>query len=272
MRYAWCLTDDYAKSLPVLLRPLFRFAMACMRRWDLKSVHRPHAYVAISRAVADRIRRFYGVEVLAVIHPPVRTALFRHLLARRVGRPKSHYLVFGALTSYKRVDLAVRAATRLGRPLVVIGEGPEEKRLRKIAGPNVTFTGWLEDDAVFEILAGARALLFPGEEDFGIVPVEMIAAGIPVIAYGKGGALDTVVHCPEAPARSTGLFFDSQTSEALAAAILEFEAREAFFDPQFMTADAERFNAERFRLEMKSAVDHVLAAAGRPPFFRNENP
>lgn len=272
MRYAWNMTDVYAQFMPIALRPVFRLAMACMRRWDLTTKDAPHEYVANSRAVAERIRRYYGKSVVRVIHPPVRVNWFRQLIPARAHTSHDYYLVFGALISYKRIDIAIEAAQRLGRDLVIVGEGSEEKRLKKMAGPQVRFLGWVEDARLPDVLCRARALLFPGEEDFGIIPVEMMAAGIPVIAYNLGGALDTVLSHPTDIGRSTGIFFDQQTPEALMNAIIRFEQYEHLFQPDFLTAHAESFNAERFRREMQEVVDRVLMTAGRLPWFQRRSP
>jgi glycosyltransferase involved in cell wall biosynthesis len=154
--------------------------------------------------------------------------------------PGGYYLSVGQLVPYKRVDLAVEAAKRLGRPLVVIGEGPERGRLEALAGPGTTFLGWQDDAAVRRHYAACRALLFPGEEDFGIVPVEAQMAGRPVIAYRKGGATETVVD------GRTGLFFDRPDADALAEAMRELEKREGDFRPEDARAGALRFSTEAF--------------------------
>jgi glycosyltransferase involved in cell wall biosynthesis len=173
--------------------------------------------------------------------------------------------VVGRMVPYKRTDLAVVACTRLGLPLRVVGDGPEMERLKRLAGPTVAFLGRLPDAAVAEEMAKARALLFCGEEDFGITPVEAQAAGTPVIAYARGGALETVV--PPAGAdfgAATGLFFEEPSAESLVQAMTEFDRKEHLFQTHAMTSNAARFSADRYTREMKEFVmDHYEAFHGR---------
>lgn len=242
MRYVWDLYPHYFG--PGAAGPLTRAAMpglaAWLRRWDRQTAAGVHHFVAISSFIADRVARAYG-RAADVIHPPVQVDRFRV-----ADGPGDYYLVISALTPYKRVNLAVEAATRLGRRLVVVGTGPEERRLRAGAGPGVEFRGWLDDAAVADLLAGCRALLFPPLEDFGIAPLEAMASGRPVIAYGAGGALETVVP-PGASGPPTGLFFAPQTAEALAAAIVRLESGEVSFEPRALRRRAEAFDRPLFR-------------------------
>lgn len=242
MRYVWDRYADYfgpGAGLPARL--LMPPVAAALRRWDRSTAARVHHFAAISRFVAARIARCYGREA-EVIYPPVECTRFR--LAEGAGE---YYLVVSALTPYKRVDLAVEAATRLGRRLLVAGAGPEESRLRARAGPTVEFLGWRADHEVAELLAGCRALLFPGVEDFGIVPLEAMAAGRPVIAFDGGGVRETVVPLPGGAAPPTGIFFAEQTAEALGEAIGRFEANAHRFDPKALRARAEAFDRPLFR-------------------------
>jgi len=241
MRYVWDLYDDYfgaRASLPtrLLMPPL----AAWLRRWDRRTAAGVGRFVAISRFVADRIRRAYGRDA-DVIYPPVDVSRFRLEEA-----PGSFYLVVSALTPYKRVDLAVAACARLGRPLVVVGSGPEEKRLRALAGPTVEFRGGRSDTEIAELYARCRAFLFPPLEDFGITPLEAMAAGRPVIAFGEGGARETVVP-PGEGEPPTGLFFARQTVEDLVDAIRHFEASAHQFEPKALRRRAEAFDRPLFR-------------------------
>jgi glycosyltransferase involved in cell wall biosynthesis len=211
------------------------------------------AFVAISQHIADRIRRVYGRDA-RVIHPPVDVARFTP-----AARPEDFYLVVSALVPYKRIDLAVAAASRLGRRLLVVGSGPEEARLRAAAGPTVEFLGWRPDAEVAGLYARARAVLFPAVEDYGIVPLEAAAAGRPTIALARGGALETMIGLDAGTAPPTAVFFDAQTESALSEAILKFEAAAHRFDPAALRARALRFDRGIFRGRIADFVEHQWA-------------
>ncbi len=248
MRYVWDLYDDYfGARAPWALRTLMPPVAAALRRWDRRTTG-VHHFVAISRFVADRIARCYGHEA-DVIYPPVDLRRFR--LAEEPGE---FYLVVSALTPYKRVDLAVEAANRLGVPLVVAGSGPDERRLRALAGPTVEFLGWRSDEDVAELYRRCRALLFPGVEDFGIVPLEAMASGKPVVAFGRGGVSESVVPLGSRTESPTGIFFSEQTEDALARAIREFEANAHRFDPKVLRARAEAFGRPLFKERMAAYI------------------
>ena len=254
MRYVWDLYDDYfGERAGRLTRTLMPAVAAALRRWDRRTAAGVHHFVAISRFIADRIRRCYRREA-DVIYPPVDVARFR--LEEKAG---DCYLVVSALAPYKRVDLAVAAASRLGRRLMVVGTGPEAERLQALAGPTVRFLGWRDDAQVAELYAGCRALLFPTVEDFGITPLEAMAAGRPVIALGQGGALETVVP-PGGPEPPTGLFFARQTVDDLADAIRRFEAGATAFDPKALRRHAEHFDRPIFKARVEG---YVRAALGK---------
>jgi len=237
MRYLWDLYADY--FAPGRAGPLTRLAMRVargpLRRWDLGTAAQVDHWIANSENVRERIRRLYGRES-HVLHPWV--DLERFTPDRAGSAPGERYLVVSALVPYKRIDLAIAAARARGVGLDVIGTGPEEKKLRSIAGNSVSFHGWLDDEGLARAYRGARALLMPGEEDFGIAPLEAMASGRPVIAYGRGGALETVA------AGRTGILFAPQTAAALAGAMAECEA--AAWDPAAIRAHAERFSRQGF--------------------------
>jgi glycosyltransferase involved in cell wall biosynthesis len=241
MRYVWDLYDDYfGARAPLAARLTMPPVAAWLRRWDRRTAAGVHHFVAISRFVADRIRRAYGREA-DVIYPPVDVSRFRV-----EEGPGEFYLVVSALTPYKRVDLAVEACNRLGRRLLVVGSGPEEPRLRALAGPTVELLGWRDDARIAELYARCRALLFPPLEDFGITPLEAMAAGRPVIAFGEGGARETVVGLGEGEP-PTGLFFARQRVADLAEAIRRFEACAQQFEPKALRRRAEVFDRPLFR-------------------------
>jgi glycosyltransferase involved in cell wall biosynthesis len=247
MRYVWDLEDDYARGAGWLTRAALPPMAAALRRWDRRT-RGVDEFVAISHHIADRIRRAYG-RPSEVIHPPVDVARFR--LAEAID---DYYLVVSALVPYKRVDLAVAAAGRLGRRLVVVGSGPEEARLRALAGPGVTFLGRRPDAEVAELYARCQAVLFPSVEDYGIVPLEAAAAGRPTIALARGGALETMVGLDEGAEPPTAVFFAEPTMDALAGAMTAFEAAADRFDPHALRARAERFDRPRFARHLREYV------------------
>lgn len=260
MRYVWDQADAYLGT--GLRRALAWPLAAWLRRWDRRASgpERVHRFVAISEAVADRIRRHYGRSA-QVVHPPVDVARF----APRPEGPEDFYLLVGGFVPYKREDLAIEAFRALGRPLVVAGDGPARARLEALAPPNVRFVGRVDDPTLADLYARCRALVYPQEEDFGIVPVEAQAAGRPVLAYGAGGVLDTVVPPEDAQGRApTGLLFRPQSAEALAAAVRRFEAEADRFDPGAIRAWAGRFAAPRYREAMRALCARALAEGPLP--------
>jgi len=242
MRYVWDLYDDYLAGAGMVRRAAAAPVAALLRRWDRRTSN-VHHFIAISRHIADRIRRAYG-RASDVIHPPVDVARFRP-----GARVEEFYLVVSALAPYKRVDLAIAAANRLRRRLVIVGTGPEERRLRSLAGPTVEWLGWRSDEEIADLMARCRALLFTSVEDFGIVPLEAAAAGRPTIAFGQGGVRETMIAVPpdgSAAGSPTAVFFDSQTEASLVAAIERFETIEDRFDPMTLRARAAEFDRPVF--------------------------
>jgi len=249
MRYVWDLYDDYfGRRATALRRWLMPPVAAALRAWDRRT-DGVDAFVAISDHIADRIRRVYGRNA-DVIHPPVDVARFRP-----ASTVDDFYLVVSALVPYKRVDLAIAAAGRLGRRLLVVGTGPEERRLRAQAGPGVEFLGWRPDAEVAELYARCQAVLFPAVEDYGIVPLEAAAAGRPTIALAQGGALETMVGLDDPSAAPTAVFFHEQTERALADAMLRCEAAAGRFDPAALRARAARFDRPVFRERLRTFVE-----------------
>jgi glycosyltransferase involved in cell wall biosynthesis len=241
-RFLW-QPEDYFRSRPAMRR-LLGPALSHLRHVDLAAAQRVDAYVANSATVAARIRDIYGRDA-EVIHPPVDTSLYA-TTSERSGR----FLVVSRLLAYKRIDLAVEAATRAGLPLDVIGEGVERRRLERIAGPTVHFLGRQPDDFVRHALARCTALVLPGTEDFGLTPVEAQASGRPAVAFATGGALETVRH------GETGFLFARPTPEALGAAMQQAAAYD--LSAARLRAWAERFNEPKFESRLRS----FLFAAG----------
>jgi glycosyltransferase involved in cell wall biosynthesis len=258
MRYLWDMYHDYRRRSGMLTRLFMPLFFHRLRQWDALSALRVDRFVANSRNVAERIGRIYRREA-EVVHPPVDVDFFTQGACRR---QRGYYLYFGQLEAYKRADLAVAACSWAGLPLVVLGEGREEKRVRAMAGPTVRFVGRQPAESVRNWLQGARALLFPGEEDFGIVPVEAMAAGCPVIAYGAGGALESIED------GESGLFFREQSADALLDAIKRFERLENTFDPAVLIRQARRFGPERFAAGIRAQVESLL---GNEPIRSTRN-
>jgi len=252
MRYLWDMYHYYREHSGAVTRLFMSPLFHRLRQWDALSALRVDRFVANSRFVATRIGKIYRREA-EVVYPPVDVDFFTHGAS---SGQRGYYLFFSQLEAYKRADLAVAACTQAGLPLVVLGEGREEKRLRAMAGPTVRFEGRQPAENVRRWLQGARALIFPGEEDFGIVPVEAMAAGCPVIAYGAGGALDTVQD------GKSGLFFREQTTASLLDAIKRFEGLEKNFDPAALLKQARRFGPEQFVSGIRAQLEALLG--GKP--------
>jgi glycosyltransferase involved in cell wall biosynthesis len=239
IRYVWDLYYEYLRDVGAVKRFFMKRMIHKVRMWDFQAAQRVDYFVANSDYVGKRIAKYYRRESVT-IHPatPIR--------AREVREPEGYYLVVSRFVRYKRVDIAIEACNKLGRKLVIIGSGGEEEaRLREMAGPNVEFRGRVSDEEMEAAYAGADAFLFPGIEDFGLTPIEAMASGVPVLAYGKGGALETVVD------GETGLFFEEQSASSLAAAILLFEQKGVAFDSNQIIEHSKVFSEEIFREEIQ---------------------
>jgi glycosyltransferase involved in cell wall biosynthesis len=240
-RVAWDLAHEYVRSLPFGLRPFAEMYMHHLRMWDAAAAQRVDYFVANSHFVARRIRQLYRREA-RVLHPPVDLDVFTPL--ERTTR--DYYLIIGRLVRYKRFDLAIEACKKLRVPLRVIGDGTERAALEKIAGAQTQFLGLQPHSVIREQLAGARALLFPGTEDFGITLVEAQAMGCPVIAYAAGGALESVID------GETGVLFQSQNADAVAQAIEC--ANNIRFDRARLSAHAQKFSTPHFKTQFKALI------------------
>ena len=245
-RFVWN-PDEYLERETVspAVRSLVRPLLTMMRAWDLRSARRVDRFVAISRVVADRIRQFYGRDS-DVIFPPVATTTLAP-----TSSIDDYFLVVSRLAPYKRIDLAIKACTELGLRLKIIGSGRDRAALERMAGPTVEFLGWQEDDVVRHHFASCKALIFPGEEDFGITPVETQAAGRPVIAFAGGGALDTVIP------GETGEFFTEPTTGSLSRVLKEFD--DSRYASSRMVQNAKRFDETVFENEMTRFIESAYA-------------
>lgn len=245
MRYAWTFHDEYLGARSVK-RALAAPVLARLRDWDRRVSDRVDHFVGISRHVCDRIKQFYGRDA-DLVYPPVDVDFYTPGApgARRGGFD----LIVSALVPYKRVDLAVRAYTRTGYPLKVVGIGTESARLRAGAGSNVEFLGWRSNAEIRALYRDCRVLVFPGEEDFGIVPLEAQACGAPIVAYARGGAVETLV------ADETAVFFAEQTEDTLIAAVSRAAARA--WDEARIRRNAERFSPQAYIDGLARAVQHL---------------
>jgi glycosyltransferase involved in cell wall biosynthesis len=249
-RYAWNDRErTLARSRTPVTRALLRGAFRRWRQWDWIAAQRTDRYVANSRTTQARIRTYFGREA-SIVYPPVETSRFSP------GPVGSHYAVVSELMPHKQIDVAVAAFNSLRLPLIVVGDGPDLRRLRRAAGPTITFVGRLPDRSVAEILQGARALVVTAVEEFGIAAVESQAAGRPVLARRGGGALETIVD------GVTGCFW-SGGPEELARAVLSFD--DGAVDPLICAQNAVRFDTESFRRGMRAEIQAARAPGTRPP-------
>lgn len=251
MRYVWEMYDEYfgKDKAGFLTRTAMSITAPLLRSWDVQTSRRVHYYVANSYNVAGRINQYYNRQA-DVIHPPVDTSLFQIS-----EKNEDYFLIVSALVPYKKVEIAVNAFNKTGKRLVIVGTGPESEKLKLIAKDNIEFLGWRRDDELAEIYSGCRALIFPGVEDFGIVPLEAMACGKPVIAFAKGGALETVV---DKDPNSTGVFFYEQTTDSLISAIEEFEKKS--FDPRLIRNHALEFDRAIFKERIKKYIEEKIAS------------
>ena len=266
MRYIWDQFDQYFSrdSSGLVPSTVMRILRPWLQRWDVRTSRRVDQFIANSRHVQKRIRKYYDREA-TVIHPPVDTGLFTP------GSEKTgdYFLIVSAFAPYKRVDLAVEAFNKLGYPFIVVGEGQEAGSLRKMAGPNIRFEGWLGNSVIRSHYARCRAFVFCGEEDFGITLLEAQAMGRPVITLGRGGALETVIPDrqtwkPETgiaehkALQPTGVFFYEQTPEALMRAVHHFESIESQFHPETIRQHALQFDVAVYSDRIRNFIEERL--------------
>lgn len=246
MRYVWEMFEEYFGSGKAGLATRFTMKIVApiLRRWDVATSNRVNYYIANSYNVAGRIKAYYNRES-DVIHPPVDTNMFQLSTTN-----KDYYLIVSALVPYKKNEIAIEAFNKLGKRLLIIGSGPEESKLKSIAKDNCVFLGWKSNEELAEYYSGCKALLFAGIEDFGIVPLEAMACGKPVIAFAKGGALETVID------QKTGVYFYEQNSQALIEAVLKLEQVE--FDAGAIRKHALTFDRELFKSKIQNYVEEKI--------------
>jgi glycosyltransferase involved in cell wall biosynthesis len=245
MRYLWNMYFDYLKNenIRFLKRKIIEVFFNYLRVWDLATASRVDYFISNSNNVKKRILKYYRRDS-TVIYPPVdvESMIFE-------TKKQDYYLVVSQLVSYKRVDLAIRAFNELKKELIIIGEGQEYKKLKKIANPNIKFLGWQSGESLRQYYANAKAFIFPGEEDFGITPVESQASGTPVIGFGRGGLLETVIE------GKTGLFFYKQDYKELASVIENFESNTDKFDCYTIRENSLKFSRVRFESDLKKFIE-----------------
>lgn len=247
MRWVWTYQRYIERERISKIAEMFlRYAIKYLKHWDVRTNSRVDRFIAISRLIQERIKSCYNLDS-TVIYPPVETARFNVSAERN-----DFFLVVSRLNTYKRVDLVVEAFNELGLPLVIIGEGPDKPLLEKIAKPNIRFLGRVSDAVIVDHCSRCRAFVFPGEEDFGIAPVEAMSSGRPVIAYAAGGALETVRD------GVTGVFFKEQKSVALVEAVRRFSTLD--FEPKIIAEQALRFDKEVFKRKLKIYIEKEYAA------------
>jgi glycosyltransferase involved in cell wall biosynthesis len=254
MRYIWDMGEAYfAGGASLAMRAGLTLCRRYLQRWDVRSSGRVDFFIANSNNVAAKLRNLYKVEA-TVIYPPVEYDRFFV-----VAQPQVYYLIVSALVGYKRLDIAINAFNDSRLPLKIVGDGPLRKMLEKRARPNIEFLGWVNDEQLARLYASSQALIFPGEDDFGIVPLEAQASGRPVIAYAKGGVLETVVPLNSGDlspsGEPTGVFFHESSPAHLIEAVHYFRENTQRFEPAAIRHHASRFSRERFKAQMKEYLD-----------------
>lgn len=249
MRYAWDWSNEYQKenNIKGLKKIVYALLMRKLREWDRVAADRPDFYIANSAHVSKRVKKYYNMES-TVLYPPVDVERFR-----AVKENAGYFLIISTLTPYKKIDLAVQLFNKIGRKLVIIGEGSQKKYLQEIAGDNIDFLGFKSDKDVKTYLENCRALIFPGEEDFGIVPVEAMACGKPVLAYGKGGVTETVIP------GETGEFFYEPTVEAMEDGLGRLMYNERLYKPRNIRSHAMQFSREEFEKKMRRLISRFCS-------------
>ncbi len=247
MRFVWDYWPRYLNEQRVgfIRRFAIRVLTSRLRLWDFYSAPRVDKWIANSKTVSGRIKKYYH-QNSTVIYPGADVDRFKPVADHQKA---DYFVTLSNLTPYKKVDMAIEACNRLGKPLIVIGDGPDRGRLEKLAGPTIEFAGRVSNAKLPILLAKAQALIFPNEEDFGIAPIEAMAAGTPVVAYGRGGLTETVV------AGKTGVFFEQPSVDSLAECLQRFDEHQ--FEQKALVAQAHKFSMERFRIELRQFIEEA---------------
>jgi len=249
-RFLWDYTHSY--DYPQIFRPLVKIITHWLRLWDRSAAGRVDYFIANSKTTASRIKKYYGREA-KVIYPPVKTANPSNLRnfsldQRTFSAPKEYFLIVSQLSPYKQIDLAIRAFNKLGLPLIIIGQGRDRKRLEKIAQSNIKILGWQSDEVIAQYYQNCQALILPGEEDFGLTPVEAMSFGKPVLAYRKGGATESILE------GITGEFFDDLDPASVIEAVWRLRQNLKNYSPLVIKKRAEKFSEERFKEEIREFI------------------
>jgi len=255
MRYCWSHKKMYLNAVSKPLKPAVSFFLERLRRWDETTIDNVGLYLSNSKNVAKRIHKYYHKNS-EVVYPPISNDLFLKKVS--FFENKSQYLSFGAITPYKKIDLLVDAFNVNGKKLVIIGDGSERKKLQLKARKNIEFKRKITWPEIEKEISKSKALLFPGEEDFGMIPLEMMAYGLPVIALKKGGAIETVVENKKEIQKSTGIFFKKQTVKSLEEAIAFFEEKESLFNPIWIKKHAKTFSEDHFLVNFRKKIETFL--------------
>ncbi|MBN1604409.1 MAG: glycosyltransferase [Chitinispirillaceae bacterium] len=258
MRYCWGFMNDYLLTMNPVLKPFARLGFEYLKKYDISTIDNVDKYVANSENVKNRVKKYYNKNA-SVVYPPIDRNIFtkENLVTTKISN-REYYLSFGAITPYKNINLLVDTFNANGKRLIIIGDGSERQKLIAKANNNIFFTGSLEWNDIRKHIMNAKALLFPGEEDFGMVPLEVMAHGVPVIAYGKGGALETVVENMNAPEESTGLFFKDSSVESLQKVIEQFEIIQQAFSPEWIQNHARQFGDDIFEEKITKEIQQLM--------------
>jgi glycosyltransferase involved in cell wall biosynthesis len=255
MRYCWGFTNEYLQSMNSMLRPLAKYLLGKLKEYDKTTINNVDFYISNSENVSKRVKKYYS-RISEIVYPPIENRLFDHNFNSK--KNKDFFLSFGAITPYKKIDLLVDYFNKSGEKLIIIGNGSEKEKLEEKANENIDFKGFLEDAELISIIQNSKALIFPGEEDFGMIPLEVMALGIPVIAFQKGGALETVVENKTDPTKSSGIFFKEQNVISLQNAINYFHEIESEFDPMWIREHARNFEESKFLQNFKIKMNNFL--------------